>query len=355
MEKIINVVQYGLGAMGKSMVRLVANKANLMYVGAVSKSGRYSGMDLGEVSGLRERLGITVTSSLEKALEGIKVDVLLHATVSTMKELIPEILPAVRAGLNIVSVAEELSYPWERSPDLASELDRAAKKHGVTVLGTGLNPGFLMDLLPLNLSGLCGSLTAVRVRRVNDFSVYGQTVIKHIGANLIPKEFESGLQDGSIVLHVGLPESIQMVAKGLGWKLDQMTEEQHALVSHTDRSAGSIKIEAGRVCGFHQKARGQAKRNTIELEIFGIILPNPSEDGVSPGTWIEIEGDPGMNVAISGGICQAGGLGTVAHAVNVIPLVVDAKPGLLTVRDLPVASCLPQYKSDNTAVHFNFT
>lgn len=339
MEKRIRLVQYGIGAMGSLMVRLASRKANLEYVGAVSASGRYSGVDLGEASGLGKQLGVTVKSSLEQVLEETRADVMLHATVSTMRELVPEILPAIQAGLNVISVAEELSYPWERSHDLASELDRVAKKHRVKVLGTGINPGFLMDLLPLNLSGICGSVTAIRVRRVTDFSVYGQSVMKHIGANLAPEEFERGLQDGSIILHVGLPESIQMVARGLNWRLGQLREDRHALVTRTDRIAQSIRVQKGRVCGFRQTARGQAKGNTIELEIFGIILPNPSEDGVSPGTWVEIEGNPGMNVAISGGICEAGGLATASHAVNAIPSVFDAKPGLLTVRELPVASC----------------
>jgi len=339
MEKRIRLVQYGLGAMGSLMVRLASHKSNLEYVGAVSASGRYSGVDLGDASGLGKRLGVTVKSSLEQVLEETKADVMLHATVSTMRGLVPEVLPALQAGLNVISVAEELSYPWERSRDLASELDRVAKKYRVKVLGTGINPGFLMDLLPLNLSGVCGSVTAIRVRRVNDFSVYGQSVMKHIGANLTPGEFEHGLQDGSILLHVGLRESIQMVARGLNWKLDQLREDRNALVSRTDRFAQNIRVQKGRVCGFHQIARGQAKTNTIELEIFGIILPDPSEDGVSAGTWVEIEGDPGMKVAISGGICEAGGLATASHAVNAIPSVLDAKPGLLTVRELPVASC----------------
>jgi len=339
MEKRIRLIQYGLGAMGRLMVRLASGKANLEYIGAVSASGGWSGMDLGEASGLGKHLGVTVKSSLQQVLKETKADVMLHATVSTMRELVPEILPAMQAGINVISVAEELSYPWGRSYDLASELDRVAKKHGVKILGTGINPGFLMDLLPLNLSGICGSVTAIRVRRVNDFSVYGQSVMKHIGANLTPEEFERGLQDDSILLHVGLPESIQMVASGLNWKLDQLNEDRHALVSRTDRLAQSIKVQKGRVCGFRQTAQGRAKGNIIELEIFGIILPNPSEDGVSPGTWVEIEGDPGMKVAISGGICDAGGLGTASHAVNAIPSVVDAKPGLLTVRELPVASC----------------
>ncbi len=339
MEKRIRLIQYGLGAMGSLMVRLASCKANLEYVGAVSASGRYSDVDLGEASGLGKHLGVTVKSSLQQVLDETKADAVLHATVSTMRELVPEILPAMEAGINVISVAEELSYPWERSYDLASELDRVAKKHGVKVLGTGINPGFLMDLLPLNLSGICGSVTAIRVRRVNDFSVYGQIVMKHIGANLPPEEFERSLQDGSIVLHVGLPESIQMVASGLNWKLDQLKEDRQALVARSDRLAQNITVQKGRVCGFRQTAQGRAKGNTIELEIFGIILPNPSEDGVSPGTWVEIEGDPGMKVAISGGICDAGGLGTASHAVNAIPSVVDARPGLLTVRELPVASC----------------
>ena len=339
MERRIRLIQYGLGAMGSLMVRLAANREGLEHVGAVSASGRHSGLDLGEVCGLGKRLGVTITPSLEQALQGTTADVMLHATVSTMAEVMPEIRPGIQAGLNVISLAEELSYPWERSPDQSSQLDRAARDRGVTVLGTGVNPGFMMDLLPLNLSGICASVKAIRVRRVTDFSVYGQSVMEHIGANLTPGEFEDGLRNGRVVTHVGLPESIQMVAKGLGWKLGQLTEERHPLVSPSRRLAEGITVEPGRVCGFRQKAWGQAKTNTIELEIFGIILPDPSEDGVTPGTWVEIEGDPGMSVAITGGISNEGGLATAAHAVNAIPLVVDANPGLLTVRKLPVASC----------------
>ena len=339
MERI-RLIQYGLGAMGSLMVRLAVSKTSLECVGAVSASGRHSGLDLGEALGFGRRLGIKVKSSLGEVLEQTKADVMLHATVSTMAELAPEVLPALRSGLNVISVAEDLSYPWDRSPALASELDRVAKEHQVTILGTGINPGFLMDLLPLSLSGVCGSVKAIRVRRVNDFSVYGQSVMKHIGANLTPGEFERGLQNGSIVLHVGLPESIQMVAKGLGWKLDRLTEDRRGLVAQTERLTASIKVDAGRICGFHQRSVGQAKGNAIELEIYGIISPDPSEDEVSPGTRIEIDGDPGVHVSISGGISQAGGLGTAAHAINTIPSVVEAKPGLVTVRELPVSSCL---------------
>lgn len=341
MEKRIKVVQYGLGAMGTAMVKLMLTKAKLDCVGAISASGRYCGVDLGDALGLGEHLGISVNSSLAPVLEETKPEVMLHATVSTMIELIPEVLSGVRAGLNVISVAEELAYPWEQSPDLASELDRVAKEYGVTVLGTGINPGFLMDLLPLTLSGICACATSVRVRRVNDFSVYGQSVMKHIGANLTAEAFESGLREGSVVLHVGLPESLQLVGRGLGWKLDQFQEERHAVVSRSDRSTDRIKIQAGRVCGFRQIAVGRGQGGKIELEIIGIISPNPSEDGVLPGTWIEIEGDPSISAVISGGICQAGDLGTAAHAVNSIPAVVDARPGLLTIGELPVVSCLP--------------
>jgi hypothetical protein len=340
MERRIRVVQYGLGAMGGLMARLVACKGSLELVGAVSASGRHSDVDLGEASGLGKRQGIFVKSSLEEALKGVTADLMLHATVSTMKELMPEVIPALRAGLNVISIAEELSYPWGKCADLASELDRAAKERGVTVLGTGVNPDFMMDLLPLNLSGVCGSVKAIRVRRVTDFSVYGQSVMEHIGANLSPDEFESAVRQGRLMLHVGLPESIQMVARGLGWKIERITEERHGLMSKSNRLARGVTVEAGRVCGFRQIAFGRGKENTIELEIVGIISPDTSEDGVSSGTWIEIEGDPGMKVSISGGIIEEGGLATAAHAVNAIPFVVNAKPGLLTVREVPIACCL---------------
>lgn len=335
------VIQYGLGAMGSGMVRMMLHKADVEIVGAISASGRSVGMDLGRAVGMDEQLGVVVSGNPEQVLKEVEADVVLHATSSTMVELFEQIGPALKHGKNVVTIAEEACFPWKRNRVIAEKLDALARESGVTLLGTGVNPGFMMDFLPLSFSGLMQRVRAVRIRRVVDFSRYGLSVWKHIGAGLTPEEFQAGCERGEVVLHVGLPETVELTASALGWELDRVSEARKPLISRSVRVAGGGRIEPGQVTGFEQVACGwRGGQVVIEQCLVGIIGPSVEEDGVEVGTDVWLEGESGAHVHVGGQLAMEGGMATYAHAVNAIPHVVAARPGYLTVVDLPPAVCL---------------
>jgi 4-hydroxy-tetrahydrodipicolinate reductase len=317
------------------MVRLVAQKKGLRSVGAVARTPQKVGRDLGEVTDLGYRLGVKVAADLAGAVRGADgaADVVLLSTGSFTRDVQPEIAQAIEAGLSVVTIAEEMAYPWAREPHLAAKIDAAARKKGVTVLGTGVNPGFILDLLIIALTGACLEVKKIRAARINDLSPFGPMVMKTQGVGTTPDEFRRGLESGAIVGHIGFPESMQMIAKSIGWELDRIEQEREPIISKTHRETPHVKVEPGMVAGCRHIGRGFIDgREVITLEHPQQI--HPGLEGVETGDYIWVEGRPDLNFANKPEI--PGGQGTIAVAVNMIPLVVAAEPGLVTMADLPV-------------------
>ncbi|MHB8757847.1 MAG: 2,4-diaminopentanoate dehydrogenase [Bacillota bacterium] len=331
----IRVIHWGLGAMGGGMVRLVARKPGLRSVAAVDRDPRKVGRDLGEVAGMDERLGVKVSGSLAEATQGAGrgADVVLLSIASFTREVYPAVMEAVEAGLHVVTIAEEMAYPSLREQQLAKKMDDLARKKGVTVLGTGINPGFVLDVLVIVLTGACQEVRKIRAARVNDLSPFGSTVMRTQGVGTTPDEFQRGLESGAIVGHIGFPESMTMIAEAIGWRLDRIEQEREPIISKVHRETPHGKVEPGMVAGCRHIARGFLDgREVITLEHPQQILPEL--EGVETGDFIWIEGTPDLNFAGKPEI--PGGLGTIALAVNSIPAVMDAEPGLVTMADLPV-------------------
>lgn len=331
----IRIIHWGLGAMGSGMVRLVAEKHGLKSVGAVARTAQKVGRDLGEVTGLDQGFGIKVSANLGDALAaaGGDADLVLLATGSFTREVYPELVEAIEAGLNVITIAEEMAYPRAREPQLAKKLDELARKKGVTVLGTGINPGFILDLLIIALTGACLEVKRIRATRINDLSPFGPMVMRTQGVGTTPDEFKRGLENGTIVGHIGFPESMAMIASAIGWELDRVEEEREPIISRVHRETPHIKVEPGMVAGCRHIGRGFVDgREVITLEHPQQI--HPGLEGVETGDYIWVEGTPALNFANKPEI--PGGQGTMAVAVNMIPIVMDAEPGLVTMADLPV-------------------
>jgi 4-hydroxy-tetrahydrodipicolinate reductase len=172
MAKKIKVIQYGLGAMGSQMVQMMLGKRDLEVVGAISGSGRLAGEDLGKAVGLKKKLGIKVSGNASEVFKTVEADVVLHATTSWMKETFQQTREALETGKNVITIAEEASNPWVKSLEkIAREVDMIAKRNKVTFLGTGVNPGFMMDYLPMALTGVLKEVNKIRIRRVIDWSL----------------------------------------------------------------------------------------------------------------------------------------------------------------------------------------
>jgi len=332
----VKVIIWGLGAMGGGMAKMVLRKNGMQIAGAIASRPEKSGKDLGEILGLNERTDVLVSTDVDEVL-GKKADVVLLATSSFAKEVFPQIKKIVESGKNVITIAEEMAYPAYSEPKLAESIDSIAREHGVTVLGTGINPGFVLDTLIIALSGACIDVKKITARRINDLSPFGTTVMRTQGVGTTVEEFKKGLDDGSIVGHIGFNESITMISEAMGLGIDEIKQTREPIVSKTHRESPYVKVEPGMVAGCRHTGIGLRKGEPV------IILEHPQQirpeaENVETGDYINIEGTPNINLAIKPEI--PGGLGTIAAAVNMVPQVVNAKPGLVTMKDLPVPVAL---------------
>lgn len=325
----VKVVQFGVGPIGAELVKYALKKRGLEFVGAVDIDPNKVGKDLGEAVG-GQGLGVSITDDARKLLLKTKPDIVLHSTGSYLKDVKPQLLEIMRSGADIVSTCEELAYPFLKNPKIAKELDAAARRHNTTLLGTGVNPGFVMDALVLTATGVCQDIKSVKSSRIQDASTRRLPFQKKIGAGLTPEEFRSKVDQGTIK-HVGFQESIAMIASGLGWRLDRIDETIEPKLADKPVSSQHIRVEAGQVAGINQTAtgivRGEA-RIVLNLQAY-IGCPDPRER-------IVIEGVPPIDLTVKGGV--HGDIATAAVVVNSIPRVLNSKAGLTTMKDLPVPS-----------------
>jgi 4-hydroxy-tetrahydrodipicolinate reductase len=311
-----------VGAIGAGIGRLAAQRDDIALVGAVDSAPDKAGRPLYEALGIEpsgKQANPSIEAEAEKALAAARPQVVLHATGSYLPDVLPQLLACVRAGANVVSTCEELSYPWRRHPEMAKQLDAEAKAHGVTVLGTGVNPGFVMDTLAVTLSGVCQRVDRVRVARIVDVATRRPQLQRKVGVGLPVEEFRAQVATGRFG-HVGLQESCWLVAEGLGWRLDALEETIEPVIASDGLAAGMRQTARGRLDG----------RTVIDA------LVQMSMGAERPRDEIEIEGAPPVRLVIEGGV--QGDLATAAVIVNAVPRVVGQAPGLITMLDLPVVA-----------------
>jgi 4-hydroxy-tetrahydrodipicolinate reductase len=329
----VRVVVYGVGAMGSQMVRLLRSKPRAQLVGAIDIDAAKVGRDLGDVAGLGEHLGIPVQYPPESVLDNVEADVVLHATTAFMDDAFPLITNVLKRKMNVITIAQELFFPLGSNRDKARLIDELAKDAGVSATAVGINPGFIMDILPILCSTPCWQIKRVSAQRNVDFSPYGPDEMRHIGAGLSPEAFDDGARRGEIG-HIGLLETAAMVAYCLGIPIDELRQTKSPITSQTARQTPFARIAPGEVCGFRQSVVGYTNNETfLELKMVGIVAPT-EDDGIVLGDHALIEGTPNVDIRIKEQISQKGGVGTAAVAVNMIPSILRAEPGFHTMNQL---------------------
>jgi 4-hydroxy-tetrahydrodipicolinate reductase len=324
------VMIMGLGPIGAGVARQLLARKNFKIVAAVDIDPAKAGKDLGEVLGATTRTGVKVVADSAPAIRKAKPQVAVLCTSSSLKRVWPQIETVLELKVPIVSTTEELSYPWYSNRPLARKIDAAAKKAKVAVVGTGVNPGFAMDALPITLTAICERVDSVRVDRVQDARIRRLPFQQKIGSGLTPEQFAEKVKDLT-VRHVGLTESVAMIADALGWKLDRITDEIQPKVAEAPVESRFLKVAAGRVCGIVQDGLGYASgepRIALHMEAYlG-----------APATYdrVRIEGSPRLDVTADGG--YHGDVATASITVNSIPAVLAARPGLQTMRSLALPS-----------------
>ncbi len=328
----VKIVLYGVGAMGTRIAKFLLKKKGVEIIGAIDVDKEKVGKDLGDVLDIGKRLGITVSNDPNGMLSKANADMVIHSTTSFLKQTYPQIAAAIKHGVNVVSTCEELSYPYATEPELAEKLDKLAREHSVTVLGTGINPGFLMDTRVINLTSVCQEIEHIRATRIMNAATRRVPFQKKIGAGLTVNEFKERIEQKTITGHVGLTQSIAMIANALKWKLDKIeVDPVEPVVAETQVESEAVKVEPGQVAGLKQCARGVKEgKEVISLDFQAYIGAKEEYDAVT------IEGVPNVHEKIAP--CIHGDSGTIAIIVNSIPKVMNAAPGLVTMKDLPVPS-----------------
>jgi 4-hydroxy-tetrahydrodipicolinate reductase len=332
MSAPLRIVQYGLGPIGQASARTVLDKQDagpLELVGALDIDPDKVGRDVADLlDAERPSTGVTVSDDPESVLAATDPDVVLHTTTSFLEDVGDQFEQCFAAGADVVSSTEELSFPYDRHPERAEALDRAARAAGVTLVGTGVNPGYAMDTLPLMATGVCTSVDAVHVERVVDAGERRGPLQDKVGAGLSTEAFAEKKAAGGFG-HIGLRESLLMLADGLGWSLDTVEETLQPVTADRAVETPHRSVAPGDVAGIHHATQGLidgTERLTLDLKMYvGADAPHDT---------VQVDGDPPMDLTVRGGIF--GDTATIGMLVNTVPQAVEAAPGLHTMADLPV-------------------
>jgi 4-hydroxy-tetrahydrodipicolinate reductase len=326
----VRVVSYGIGVIGKRLARHLLTKKGVEIVGAIDINPEIVGKDLGEVLGI-DALGVIISNDADGVLSKTKPEIVCHTTMSYLRQTYDQFAQILRHGVNVVSTCEELAYPYatKEGGEYAEKLDQLAKENSATLLGTGINPGFLMDTLPIFLTGVCTRVDDIYITRQMDAATRRVPFQKKIGAGLSIGEFSEKITNHEITGHVGLEQSIQMIADAVGWELDEIKVDQvQPVVLDEDGASDAIEVPKGHNAGSMQMAYGMKEGKALITMDFKAYIGAPEEfDSVT------IRGEPPINEKTSP--CVHGDFGTIAITSNMIPQVINSDPGFKTMVDMP--------------------
>ncbi|MGQ9730025.1 MAG: NAD(P)H-dependent amine dehydrogenase family protein [Candidatus Zipacnadales bacterium] len=324
-DRRIRCIQCGLGPIGCNIVKLVLERPELELVGAIDVAPTKVGRDVADVVGLDTPTGLTVQPSIHDCPTA---DIVLHSTASHLSHIAGSLREFIELGLNCVSTAEELAWPWLRAPRIADDLNARAKERGVRLLGAGVNPGFVLDLLPILLTLPCQEVTRVLARRIVDTATRRLQLQQKTGIGMTEQEYRARAERGAIG-HVGLKESTALLAAGLGWMPATIEETVVPVIAEAPIHTHHFSVQTGQVLGSKQIARAiVAGTERVRLEL--VMYAGARE----PHDAITIEGRPTLRVRVEKGI--PGDEATPACVVNVIRSVLQAPPGLLTAIDIVI-------------------
>ena len=340
--KTVRVVLFGVGPLGQRVAQAILERGTLEIAGAIDLQN--VGADLGSVLPLEKETGIIISDDVREVLKKAEPDAVIHMTASSLEQISPQLRECANAGANVVTSCEELSFPIGSRKKLAEELDQYFNDRGVTLLGTGINPGFLMDKLPLLLSGVMLDIEEVRVTRMMYSRVRRPSFQKKIGTGMDRTEFLRLIEDKVITGHVGLKESASMIVDGLGWRVDEIYELpiepvicEQEVTTYTDpsRSKELMTVKLGQVAGLRNLV--VAKKDGVPVVTLDFIAHANVEEGYD---LIELDGVPNLRFKNINGM--DGDIGTVAILINSIRRVLESPPGLVTMQDInmpvPLAS-----------------
>jgi 4-hydroxy-tetrahydrodipicolinate reductase len=328
----VKVILWGLGYIGSEAAKMILKKKGVKIAAVIDDDPIKAGRDLGEIIKI-EKTGVIVCSDFNIALSSSCADVVIHTIDGNTENVISHIKEIAKNGLNCITTAGKVEYPNITNKEIYVDIDKIAREKNVTIIGTGINPGFALDTMIIWLSGYCRNIKSIKARRVIDITFYGESHIKKFGVGMNVDEFEYGVENNIIEVHSRLIQSVALIAKTLGIKIDEIKEIKEPIISNTFRKISNIVVEPGMVAGCYSTAYGMKNDKTI------IILEQTHEiyplcEASDAGEYIDIKGEPDIHLWVKPEMRE--NIGTAALAVNMIPQVVAANPGFKTMIDFPI-------------------
>jgi hypothetical protein len=337
----IRVALWGLGAMGSGIAKMIASKEGIVISGVCVRREHLAGQEVYAYLGMDrgDRDPVFITNNIKDVVRRDLCDIVVLATDSFVEAQFDKIMFCLDRGVHVISTAEEMAWPWAQSEELADKIDAYAKERGVAVLGTGINPGFVLDYLILALSGTCEHVESISAARINDLAPFGKAVMVEQGVGISVEEFNRRIAEDSLAGHVGFPESMEMIAAGMGVKLADIEQTRDPIITNVDRKSVHGEAKKGHLAGIRQQSYGRLADGKVFIHLDHPQQICPEDEGVHTGDYITIRAD-GYDMNLSIVPETPGGIGTIAMVVNMIPHVIGAKPGLRSMLDLPVPRCI---------------
>ena len=337
----IRVALWGFGAMGSGIAKMIASKEGIIISGVCVRRDHLVGQEVYSYLGIDrgDRDPVIITNKIEDIVRRDLCDIVVLATDSFVEAQFDKIMFCLDRGVNVITMAEEMAWPWAQNEELADKIDALAKMRGVTVLGTGINPGFVLDYLILALSGTCEHVESIEAARVNDLAPFGKSVMVEQGVGISVEEFDRRMAEGSLAGHVGFPESMSMIAEGMGVELVEIEETRDPIITNVDRKSAHGEAKKGHLAGVRQQSYGRLADGKVFIHLDHPQQICPEDEGIDTGDYVTIHAD-GYDMNLSIVPETPGGIGTIAMVVNMIPHVIGAEPGLRSMLDLPVPRCI---------------
>ena len=325
MSDAVRTVHVGLGPIGLRILNAGIDAGICRPVAAADIAPEIAGKSLHELTGREDLRDVSVHESLSDGIDSALeagANLAVICTGSSLSHVEGQFAAALERGLSCISTCEELVFPWLRSPEVADNLDGIAIENGAALLGAGVNPGFVLDLLPYVLTRVCEKITAVHAGRFVDASRRRQQLQAKIGCGMTPEQFRALADEGRIG-HVGLAESAALLADSLGWPWDNFEESIQPVIAETRVSSNHFDVAEGEVRGQHQRL----KMGAVTLELVMALGEDDCDE-------VRVEGTPPVDAVVRGGI--HGDTATAGAVINFVRPLLNARPGLRTVTDVPL-------------------
>lgn len=331
--KNVKVIIWGLGVMGSGMADMILHKEGIEIVGVVGRGAKLGTSMYDYIKTERGNREDIIIGTYEEIIKPGVADIVLLCTDSFTANAFDKLCYVMNQGINVITSAEEMAYPQAQNPELAAKLDECAKRNGVSCLGTGVNPGHIMDLLVLVMTGVLTDVKEITSRRVNSLSPFGRLVMEEQGIGISVDEFNERKAKGTMSGHVGFAESVSMIAEGMGLEVVEFSQDMNPITTDVDRRSPHGFAKAGSCAGVAMTAEAVLS-NGMPVHMDHPQQIEPEQVGVNTGDYVIIKGSPNVNLVNSPEV--EGGLGTIAMCVNMIPMVINADPGLHTMISLPI-------------------